>query len=61
VPVSHQLPDLTGHWVGFAALAIFAAAYALVIAEEAIDLRKSKPVVVALIGHCSGRPAGSLL
>jgi Na+/H+ antiporter NhaD/arsenite permease-like protein len=47
VPVSHSLPDLTGHWVGFAALAIFAAAYALVIAEEAIDLRKSKPVVVA--------------
>jgi len=47
VPVSPQLPDLTGHWVGFAALAIFALAYALVIAEEAIDLRKSKPVVVA--------------
>ena len=47
MPVSPQLPDLTGHWAGFAALAIFAAAYALVIAEEAIDLRKSKPVVVA--------------
>jgi Na+/H+ antiporter NhaD/arsenite permease-like protein len=47
VPASYQLPDLTGHWVGFSALAIFAAAYALVIAEEAIDLRKSKPVVVA--------------
>jgi Na+/H+ antiporter NhaD/arsenite permease-like protein len=47
VPVSPQLPDLSGHWVGFAALAIFAGAYALVIAEEAIDLRKSKPVVVA--------------
>jgi len=41
------LPDLTGHWVGFAALAIFATAYALVIAEEATQLRKSKPVVVA--------------
>ncbi|HKS88938.1 MAG TPA: sodium:proton antiporter NhaD, partial [Stellaceae bacterium] len=40
-------PDLTGHWVGFAALAIFALAYALVIAEEAIHLRKSKPMVVA--------------
>src|SRR5437764_14688904 len=40
-------PDLTGHWVGFAALAMFAAAYVLVIAEEAIHLRKSKPVVVA--------------
>src|SRR5436305_11077059 len=40
-------PDLTGHWVGFAALAMFVAAYVLVIAEEAIHLRKSKPVVVA--------------
>ncbi len=40
-------PDLTGHWVGFAALAIFALAYGLVISEEAIHLRKSKPVVVA--------------
>jgi Na+/H+ antiporter NhaD/arsenite permease-like protein len=40
-------PDLTGHWVGFAALAMFAVAYVLVIAEEAIHLRKSKPVVVA--------------
>lgn len=39
--------DLTGHWVGFVALAIFVAAYGLVIAEEAIRLRKSKPVVVA--------------
>src|SRR5580765_686575 len=38
---------LSGHWVGFAALAIFAAAYALVISEEVIHLRKSKPVVVA--------------
>lgn len=41
------LPDLTGHWAGFAALAIFAAAYALVMTEEATELRKSKPVVVA--------------
>ena len=47
MPVSHQLPDLTGHWAGIAALVIFAAAYALVIAEEATQLRKSKPVVVA--------------
>jgi Na+/H+ antiporter NhaD/arsenite permease-like protein len=39
--------DLSNHWVGFAALAIFAAAYALVISEEAIHLRKSKPVVIA--------------
>src|SRR5579884_774514 len=41
------LPDLTGSWVGFAALAIFALAYVLVIGEEAIRLRKSKPMVVA--------------
>jgi Na+/H+ antiporter NhaD/arsenite permease-like protein len=46
-PSLQSPPDLTGHWVGFAALALFAAAYVLVIAEEAIHLRKSKPVVVA--------------
>ena len=40
-------PDLTGHGVGIAALAVFAIAYALVITEEATHLRKSKPVVVA--------------
>jgi Na+/H+ antiporter NhaD/arsenite permease-like protein len=40
-------PDLTGDWVGFASLAVFAAAYALVISEEATNLRKSKPMVVA--------------
>jgi Na+/H+ antiporter NhaD/arsenite permease-like protein len=39
--------DLTTHWVGLVALGIFAAAYLLVIAEEATRLRKSKPVVVA--------------
>src|SRR5258707_10074370 len=39
--------DLTTHWVGFVALAVFAVAYLLVIAEEATRLRKSKPVVVA--------------
>lgn len=33
--------------MGFATLALFAVAYVLVIAEEAIPLRKSKPVVVA--------------
>jgi Na+/H+ antiporter NhaD/arsenite permease-like protein len=47
VPPSSPQPDLTGHWVGFATLAMFAAAYALVIAEEAIRLRKSKPMMVA--------------
>ncbi|MGH6841998.1 MAG: sodium:proton antiporter NhaD, partial [Methylocella sp.] len=46
-PEGVKLPDLTGHWVGFAALAIFAVAYALVMTEEVSHLRKSKPVVVA--------------
>lgn len=41
------LPDLTRNWVGFAGLAVFAVAYALVMTEEVTDLRKSKPVVVA--------------
>ena len=44
---SAGLPDFTSHWLGFAALAVFAAAYALVISEEATNLRKSKPMVVA--------------
>jgi hypothetical protein len=39
--------DFTGHWAGRAALGIFAVAYALVIAEETLRLRKSKPVMVA--------------
>ena len=41
------LPDLTMHWVGFISIAIFVAAYALVIAEESTHLRKFKPVIVA--------------
>lgn len=39
--------DLTNHWVGFVAIFIFVAAYVLVIAEEKIHLRKSKPVLLA--------------
>ncbi len=39
--------DLTGHWVGYAAILIFSAAYFLVILEEKIHLRKSKPVLLA--------------
>jgi Na+/H+ antiporter NhaD/arsenite permease-like protein len=39
--------DLTGNWAGIAALVIFMIAYALVISEETIHLRKSKPVMVA--------------
>ncbi len=43
---THRL-DLTGHWVGFTALGLFALAYALVMAEEFTHLRKSKPVIIA--------------
>ncbi|MEN8130807.1 MAG: sodium:proton antiporter NhaD [Pseudomonadota bacterium] len=39
--------DLTNHWVGFTAIAIFVLAYALVMAEEFTHLRKSKPVILA--------------
>ena len=39
--------DLTDSGLGIAALVIFVLAYALVISEENIHLRKSKPVVVA--------------
>ena len=44
--MEHSL-DLTYHWAGFTALAIFVFAYALVMAEEFTHLRKSKPVVLA--------------
>ena len=44
--MEHSL-DLTYHWAGFSALAIFVFAYALVMAEEFTHLRKSKPVVLA--------------
>ena len=39
--------DLTLHPIGYAALIIFGLAYALVMAEEFLHLRKSKPVVIA--------------
>lgn len=39
--------ELTGHWVGFAAIALFLIAYGLVMAEEFTHLRKSKPVILA--------------
>ncbi|MBL4765010.1 MAG: sodium:proton antiporter NhaD [Colwellia sp.] len=43
----HQTVDLTAHWVGYAAIAIFVLAYTLVILEEQLHLRKSKPVLLA--------------
>ena len=39
--------SFTNHWTGYMALAVFLAAYVLVIVEENLDLRKSKPVMVA--------------
>lgn len=42
-----QLLDLTNHWVGFFSIGIFILAYTLVMAEEYIHLRKSKPVMLA--------------
>lgn len=39
--------DLTGHWAGLTAVALFVLAYSLVIAEEYTHLRKSKPVILA--------------
>jgi len=45
--VSQKPLDLTGDWVGYAALGIFVFAYALVMTEEFTGLRKSKPVILA--------------
>ncbi len=39
--------NLTTHWVGYTSIAIFVFAYILVMLEEVIHLRKSKPVIIA--------------
>lgn len=39
--------DLTGHWVGFVSIAIFVVAMILVVLEDQIHMRKSKPVTLA--------------
>jgi Na+/H+ antiporter NhaD/arsenite permease-like protein len=39
--------DMTGHWAGLLSLLIFVLAYSLVIGEEVLHMRKSKPVIVA--------------
>ena len=39
--------DLTAYWAGILSLVVFVIAYLLVISEETIHLRKSKPVIVA--------------
>lgn len=41
------LLDLTRHWVGYAAIAVFSLAYVLAMLEESTMLRKSKPMVFA--------------
>ena len=42
-----QAMNLTQHWAGYLALLAFALAYVLVILEEKIHLRKSKPILAA--------------
>ena len=41
-----QLLDLTDHWVGYTALALFVIAYIFVMVEEFTHFRKSKPVIL---------------
>lgn len=41
------ITDLTEHWVGIACLVVFLVAYVLVAMEEKIQLRKSKPMLLA--------------
>jgi len=43
----HAIPDLTNHWVGYLAIAIFVVAYVFVVLEEKVHLRKSKPILLA--------------
>ncbi|MBU2709096.1 sodium:proton antiporter NhaD [Zooshikella marina] len=42
-----EILDLTRHWVGITALIIFGIAYIVVMLEEKIHMRKSKPVLLA--------------
>ncbi|GLQ30065.1 sodium:proton antiporter NhaD [Litoribrevibacter albus] len=44
---AHNILDLTQSWTGYIAIAIFTLAYTLVILEEQIHMRKSKPVMIA--------------
>ena len=39
--------DLTSSWIGITSIIVFVLAYALVIGEEFLHLRKSKPVIIA--------------
>jgi len=59
------MPHLTNSWAGYAALICFFLAYSLVIFEEKIHMRKSKPVLVggclmwAMIGFYEAGHGGS--
>ena len=44
--VSHAL-DLSSHWVGYLCIGLFAVAYIFVVLEEVLELRKSKPMMLA--------------
>jgi Na+/H+ antiporter NhaD/arsenite permease-like protein len=46
-PDATSAQNLTDTWVGYASLAVFIVAYLLVILEELIEMRKSKPVIIA--------------
>jgi NhaD family Na+/H+ antiporter len=43
---SSQILNLTDHWVGYTALALFVVAYIFVMVEEFTHFRKSKPVIL---------------
>jgi len=47
VMAQQEAADLTHHWVGIVSLVVFVLAYAVVMAEESLHLRKSKPVLLA--------------
>lgn len=47
IPTPVAEMNLTGTWMGILSLVIFFTAYALIVSEEAIHLRKSKPIMVA--------------
>jgi len=44
---THEAANYTATWMGIVSVIIFAFAYALVVGEEFLHLRKSKPVMVA--------------
>ena len=44
---SHGISDYTSHWAAILALIIFGLSYSLVIMEEQIHMKKSKPVLIS--------------